>query len=440
MFDGLQGKLQAVFRDLRGEGRITPEVLEEALKQIRMALLEADVHFRVVKAFVDRVRERSSSEEVLASLTGSQQVVKIVRDELVALLGDDGAELRLDGRPAVVLLCGLQGSGKTTTAGKLAKRLQGRGRHPLLVAGDLQRAAAVEQLVQVGRGVGVPVVTPEAGEKVEALADRALKVARDRGHDVLVFDTAGRLHVDEALMAEVKRLADRLQPSETLFVADAMTGQDAVKSAGAFAAALPLTGAILTKLDGDSRGGAALSIRTVAKVPIRFAGTGEKSDDLELFQPERMASRILGMGDVLSLIERAERELDQGETERFADRFARSQLTLEDLRDQMRQIRKLGSMSQILEMLPKVGPLRGLDSMKVDDGQLKRVEAIIDSMTPLERRRPQVLDGSRKKRIAKGSGTQVQEINQLLRQYQQMQKMMRGGGGKLMRQLAKRRH
>ncbi len=314
MFDGLQGKLQAVFRDLRGEGRITPEVLEEALKQIRMALLEADVHFRVVKAFVDRVRERSSSEEVLASLTGSQQVVKIVRDELVALLGDDGAELRLDGRPAVVLLCGLQGSGKTTTAGKLAKRLHARGRHPLLVAGDLQRAAAVEQLVQVGRGVGVPVVTPEAGEKVEALADRALKVARDRGHDVLVFDTAGRLHVDEALMAEVKRLADRLKPSEMLFVADAMTGQDAVKSAGAFAAALPLTGAILTKLDGDSRGGAALSIRTVAKVPIRFAGTGEKSDDLELFQPERMASRILGMGDVLSLIERAERELDQGET------------------------------------------------------------------------------------------------------------------------------
>jgi signal recognition particle subunit SRP54 len=435
MFDGLQGKLQAVFRDLRGEGRITPEVLEEALKQIRMALLEADVHFRVVKAFVDRVRERSSSEEVLASLTGSQQVVKIVRDELVALLGDDGAELRLDGRPAVVLLCGLQGSGKTTTAGKLAKRLHGRGRHPLLVAGDLQRAAAVEQLVQVGRGVGVPVVTPEAGEKVEALADRALKVARDRGHDVLVFDTAGRLHVDEALMAEVKRLADRLRPSETLFVADAMTGQDAVKSAGAFAAALPLTGAILTKLDGDSRGGAALSIRTVAKVPIRFAGTGEKSDDLELFSPDRMAGRILGMGDVLSLIERAERELDHEETQRLAGRIGSGQLTLEDLRDQMRQMRKLGSMSQILEMLPKVGPLRGLDAMQVDEGRLKRVEAIIDSMTPLERRRPQVLDGSRKKRIAGGSGTQVQEINQLLKQYQQMQKMMKGGQGKMLRRL-----
>jgi len=435
MFDGLQGKLQSVFRDLRGEGRITPAVLEEALRQIRLALLEADVHFRVVKAFVDRVRERSSAEEVLASLSGSQQVVKIVRDELIALFGEEGAELRLDGRPAVVLLCGLQGSGKTTTAGKLAKRIKGRGRHPLLVAGDLQRAAAVDQLVQVGAAVGVPVVTPVPGEKVEALADRALKTARDRGHDVLVFDTAGRLHVDEALMAEVKRLADRLQPSETLFVADAMTGQDAVKSAGAFAAALPLTGVILTKLDGDSRGGAALSIRTVAKVPIRFAGTGEKADDLELFQPERMTSRILGMGDVLSLIERAERELDQDETRRIADRMARAELTLEDLRDQMRQVRKLGSMSQILEMLPKVGPLRGLDSLQVDDGQLKRVEAIIDSMTPLERRRPGVLDGSRKKRIAGGSGTHVQEINQLLKQYQQMQKMLKGGQGKMLRRL-----
>jgi signal recognition particle subunit SRP54 len=435
MFDGLQGKLQLVFRDLRGEGRITPGTLEEALKQIRMALLEADVHFRVVKAFVDRVRDRAAGEEVLASLTGSQQVVKIVRDELVALLGEEGAELRIDGRPAVVLLCGLQGSGKTTTAGKLAKRLHQRGRHPLLVAGDLQRAAAVEQLVQVGRAVGVPVVTPEPGEKVETLADRALKAARDRGHDVLVFDTAGRLHVDQALMAEVRRLADRLQPSETLFVADAMTGQDAVKSAGAFGEALPLTGAILTKLDGDSRGGAALSIRTVAKVPIRFAGTGEKYDDLELFQPERMASRILGMGDVLSLIERAERALDQDETRRLADRMARSELTLEDVRDQMRQLRKLGSMSQILEMLPKVGPLRGLDAMQVDDGQLRRVEAIIDSMTPLERRRPQVLDGSRKRRVAKGSGTHVQEINQLLKQYQQMQKMLKGGQGKMLRRM-----
>ena len=438
MFEGLQGKLQGVFRDLRGEGRITPEVLEEALRQIRMALLEGDVHFRVVKSFIERVRERAAAEEVLASLTPAQQVVKIVRDELSALLGDEGTELRLDGRPAVVLLAGLQGSGKTTTAGKLARRLQQRGRHPMLVAGDLQRAAAVEQLVQVGRAVGVPVLGPDPGEKVEQLAERALKVARDRGHDVLIFDTAGRLHVDEALMAEIRRLADRLQPSEALFVADAMTGQDAVKSAGAFAAALPLTGAILTKLDGDSRGGAALSIRTVAKVPIRFVGTGERAEQLELFHPDRMASRIIGMGDVLSLIERAEQQIDQGEAQRLAEGLGRGQLTLEDLRDQMRQIRKLGSMGQILEMLPKVGPLRGLDNLQVDDGQLKRVEAILDSMTPLERRRPQLLDGSRKRRIARGSGTHVQEINQLLRQYQQMQKMLKGGQGKMLRRMMQR--
>jgi signal recognition particle subunit SRP54 len=435
MFDGLQEKLQGVFRDLRGEGRITAEVLEDALKQIRMALLEGDVHFRVVKSFIDRVRERAAAEQVLTSLTPSQQVVKIVRDELAALLGEEGSELRLDGRPAVVLLTGLQGSGKTTTAGKLARRLQSRGRHPLLAAGDLQRAAAVEQLVQVGRGVGVPVLAPEPGERVEQLADRALKAARDRGHDVLIFDTAGRLHVDAGLMAEIQRLAARLQPSETLFVADAMTGQDAVKSAGAFAEALSLTGAILTKLDGDSRGGAALSIRTVAKVPIRFVGTGEKADDLELFHPERMASRIIGMGDVLSLIERAEQQLDRDETQRIAERLARNELTLEDLRDQMRQMRKLGSLGDILGMLPKVGPLRGLDNLQVDEGQLKRVEAIIDSMTPNERRKPLLLDGSRKRRIARGSGTQVQEINQLLRQFQQMQKMLKGGQGKMLRRM-----
>jgi signal recognition particle subunit SRP54 len=440
MFDGLQDKLQNVFRDLRGEGRITPETLENALKQIRMALLEADVNFRVVKAFIERVRERAGSEEVLASLSGSQQVVKIVRDEMVALLGEPGSELRLDGRPAVIMLCGLQGSGKTTTAGKIAKRMLGKGRHPLLVAGDLQRAAAVEQLVQVGKGVDVQVLTPEPGEKVDALASRAVRFARDRGHDVMVFDTAGRLHVDEALMGEIQRLAKVLAPSETLFVADSMTGQDAVKSAGAFAAALPLTGAILTKLDGDTRGGAALSIRTVANVPIRFLGTGEKADDLELFQPDRMAGRILGMGDVLSLIERAERELDQDESRRIADKIGRQGgLTLEDLRDQMKQIRKLGSFASILEMLPKVGPLRGLDGMQVDDGQLKRVEAIIDSMTPLERRRPNVIDGSRKKRIARGSGTQVQEINQLLRQYQQMQKMMKGAQGKMLRKMLRQK-
>ena len=433
MFDGLQDKLQDVFRQLKGEGNVTPEALDAALRQIRMALLEADVHLRVVKPFIDRVRERALGQEVLESLSPAQQVVKIVRDELSALLGDEGAELRLDGRPTVLMLCGLQGSGKTTTAGKLAKRLKKRGKHPLLVAGDLQRAAAVEQLKQVGQGVDVPVLEPEPGEKVVDLGARALSVARQRGHDVVIMDTAGRLHVDTALMEEIRQLADRIQPHEILFVADSMTGQDAVKSAEQFAAVLPLTGVILTKLDGDSRGGAALSIRTVARVPIRFVGMGEKADDIELFHPERMASRMIGMGDVLSLIEKAERGLDQEETERLAKRIVNQQFTLEDLRDQLRQLKKLGPLASVLEMLPKVGPLRGLDSSSVDESGLQRVEAIINSMTPQERKRPDVLNGSRKKRIAMGSGTSVAEINRLLKQYAQMRKMMKGVQGKWLR-------
>jgi len=431
MFDGLQGKLQDVFRDLRGEGKVTPETLDRALRQIRLALLEADVHIRVVRPFVARVRERALGQEVLASLTPAQQVVKIVRDELAALLGEEGAELELGGRPAVVVLCGLQGSGKTTTAGKLALRISGRGRHPVLVAGDLQRAAAVEQLVQVGRGVGVPVIQPEPGEDVLALAGRALREAPERGHDVVVFDTAGRLHVDEALMDELAAVVGRVEPEEVLFVADSMTGQDAVRSAEQFAGRLPLSGVILTKLDGDSRGGAALSIRTVAKVPIRFVGVGEKAEDLELFHPERMASRMIGMGDVMSLIERAERDLDQAESERLAERMVRAEFTLEDLRDQLRQVRRLGPMSQLLEMLPQAGPFKGLAGAQVDESQLTRIQAMIDSMTPLERTRPQLLNASRKRRVARGSGTRVQDVNQLLRQYKQMRKMMkrmRGSG------------
>ena len=433
MFDGLQNKLQEVFRQLKGEGKVTPETLQAALRQIRLVLLEADVQIRVVKPFIERVRERALGEEVMASLTPAQQVVKIVRDELAALLGEEGSELRLDGRPAVVLLAGLQGSGKTTTAGKLARRLKTRGKHPLLVAGDLQRAAAVEQLQQVGKAVEVPVLGPEPGEKVLDLAARALVVARQRGHDVVIVDTAGRLHVDAALMEEITRLATLLTPSETLFVADAMTGQDAVRSAEQFAQALPLTGAILTKLDGDSRGGAALSIRTVTRVPIRFVGVGEKADELELFHPERMASRMIGMGDVLSLIEKAERGLDRDEADRLAQRLARQEFTLEDLRDQLRQLRRMGPLAQVLEMLPKVGPLRGLDSASVDERGLVKVEAIINSMTPLERRRPDVLNGSRKKRIARGSGTSVQEINRLVKQYRGMKKMFKGAQGKWLR-------
>jgi len=433
MFDGLQTKLQDVFRNLKGEGKVTEESLQAALRQIRLALLEADVHLRVVKPFIERVRERALGQEVLQSLTPAQQVVKIVRDELTSLLGEEGTELRLDGRPAVIMLCGLQGSGKTTTAGKIAKRLKKRGKHPLLVAGDLQRAAAVEQLKQVGKGVEVPVVEPEPGESVIDVGARALNVARQRGHDVVIMDTAGRLHVDAALMEEIKRLADRIQPHEVLFVADSMTGQDAVKSAEQFGQTLPLTGVVLTKLDGDSRGGAALSIRTVTRVPIRFVGMGEKSDDLELFHPERLSSRMIGMGDVLSLIERAEQGIDQEEAKRLAGRIARQEFTLEDLRDQLRQIRRLGPLGQVLELLPKVGPLRGPQGTAVDESGLSRVEAIINSMTPLERQRPDVINGSRKKRIAMGSGTSVQEINRLLKQHKSMKKMLKGVQGKWLR-------
>lgn len=433
MFDGLQDKLQDVFRRLRGEGRVSEEVLDQALREIRLALLEADVHFRVVKSFVQRLRERALGEEVLESLSPAQQVVKIVRDEMTTLLGEAGEELALTGRPSVVMLCGLQGSGKTTTAGKLASRLQSRGRHPIMVAADLQRAAAVEQLVQVGAAAGTPVLEPEDGEKVVELSKRALREARERGHDVVIVDTAGRLHIDEALMLEIRELAEALAPTETLLVADSMTGQDAVRSAQEFAQSLPLTGVILTKLDGDMRGGAALSIRTVAKVPIRYVGVGEKASDLELFYPDRMASRILGMGDVLSLIEKAEQGLDSAETQRLAERIAQREFTLEDLRDQLKQIRKLGPLSQVLEMLPKTGPLKGLDASMVDEDQLQRVEAIINSMTPQERRRPQVLNGSRKRRIARGSGVSVQHINQLLKQYREMRRMLKGVKGKWLR-------
>lgn len=433
MFEGLQDRLQGAFKRLRSEGKVSQEVLDGALREIRIAMLEADVNIRVVRPFINRIRERAAGQEVIKSLTPAQQVVKIVRDELVSLLGEEGQELRVDGSPAVTMLCGLQGSGKTTTAGKLARRLREQGRQPLLVACDLQRAAAVEQLVQVGEQVGVPVLTPEPGDDVVAVARRVRRYAKERGHDTVIVDSAGRLHIDEALMEEIRQVSKFVEPVETLFVADAMTGQDAVKSAQEFARALTLTGVILTKLDGDSRGGAALSVRTVAEVPIRFIGTGEKLEELDLFHPDRMASRILGMGDVLSLIEKAEQGLDAEETERLAKRIVSQDFTLEDLRDQLRQIKKLGPLSQVLELMPKVGPLKGLNSAMVDEKQMTRVEAIINSMTPKERQKPVILNAKRKKRVAKGSGTRVQDVNRVLKQYQAMRKMMKGTQGKWLR-------
>ncbi len=435
MFEGLSGKLQEVFRRLRGEGRITAEDLAAALKQIRIALLEGDVHFRVVKGFLARVEARATGEKVLESLSPAQQVIGIVRDEMaVTLGGEDASELRVDGTPAVILLCGLQGSGKTTTAGKLAKRLAGRGRYPLLVAADLQRAAAVEQLVQVGARVEIPVLTPAEGEGVVEVAKRSLREARERGRDVVLIDTAGRLHVDADLMAEIAAVAEAVSPQEILYVADAMTGQDAVRSAQEFARVLKLTGVVLTKLDGDTRGGAALSVREVTQVPIRYAGVGEKPEDLELFSPGRMASRILGMGDVLALIEKAQQAVDSKEAERLAERLTRNEFTLEDLRDQLRAVKKMGPLRGVLDALPKMGPLGAMKGMgevgEADEKRLVRIGAIIDSMTPDERRRPALLNASRKRRIARGSGTSVQDINQLMKQYLQMKKMMKGLKGK----------
>ena len=437
MFDGLQDKLQGVFTRLKGEGKVTKEVLDIALREIRLALLEADVNVRVVRTFVGRIRERAEGEAVLASLTPAQQVIKIVRDELLELLGEPGADLSFKSTPSVTMMCGLQGSGKTTTSGKLALRLKKAGRQPLLVAADLQRAAAVEQLRQVGEQIDVSVMTPEPGEDVLGVARRCVKYARERGHDVVIVDSAGRLHVDEQLMGELKQVVEILSPDEVLFVADAMTGQDAVKSAQEFSRILDLTGVVLTKMDGDSRGGAALSIRTVVQKPIRFVGTGEKLEDISLFHPDRMTSRILGMGDVLSLIEKAEQGLDQDETERLAKRFVSKDFTLEDLRDQLRQIQRLGPLSQILELMPKVGPFKGLAGAQVDEKELRRVEAMINSMTPQERRKPAILNAKRKKRVARGSGTRVQDINRLLKQYQTMRKMMTGAQGKFLRRALK---
>ncbi|HVR30847.1 MAG TPA: signal recognition particle protein [Thermoanaerobaculia bacterium] len=434
MFETLQQRFQGIFRNLRAEGRVGEEDVAAAAREIRMALLEADVNFKVVRSFVDRVKERALGAEILGSLTADQQVLKIVRDELIALLGEPGGELRLAGRPAVILLCGLQGSGKTTTAGKLALRLRGRGRSPLLVAADLQRAAAVEQLGQVGAAAGIPVLKPVEGEDVLSLVRRVAEAATRGGHDVAIVDTAGRLHVDAELMNQLEAVARALSPCETLYVADAMTGQDAVRSASEFASRIPLTGVVLSKLDGDARGGAALSIRSVTGVPLRYVGTGEKAADLEPFAPERMASRILGMGDVLSLLEKAEQAFDGEDAQRMARRLAKREFTLEDLQDQLLKLRRMGPLASLLELLPKGGPLRGLDASQVDERRLGVIQAILGSMTSQERRRPEILNASRKRRIARGSGTTVQDINQLLKQYKEMRRMMKGIQGKWLRQ------
>ena len=446
MFENLSEKLQRAFKNLRGQGSVTEENMQEALREIRIALLEADVNLNVVKELIDHIREKALGQEVMTSLSPTEQVTKIVRDELIAILGKDVARFQFASRPpTVILMAGLQGSGKTTTAGKLAAWLQKGGHRPMLVSVDVYRPAAREQLRVVAKAIKANIYEgDEKGEQpgtplVERLAKEARREAVITGCDTLIVDTAGRLHVDEQLMEEMRKLKALLSPQEILFVADAMTGQDAVKSADAFHKQLSLTGTVLTKMDGDARGGAALSIRHVTGQPVKFIGTGEKPDAFEPFHPDRIVGRILGMGDIMGLIERAEDKLDKKKSEEFARKaLSGDGFSLEDFRDQLRQIKKLGSMESILKMLPSVGPFAGMQQMagQVDESQLTRVEAIINSMTQKERDHHEIISGSRRKRIANGSGTTVQEVNQLLRQYAQMRKMFKGigkGGGMLQR-------
>jgi signal recognition particle subunit SRP54 len=430
MFDSLSDRLQAVFRTLRGEARLSEPAVESALREIRMALLEADVNFKVVKAFVDRVRERAIGQDVLQSLTPAQQVVKIVRDELIALFGDAVGGLRSATRsPHVILLLGLQGAGKTTAAAKLGKWLTRQGRHPLLTSTDVRRPAAIEQLSVLGRQAGIRVFDPPGEMDPVARAAGAVTEARNLGFDVVIVDTAGRLHIDDTLMHELTAIRAAVEPDDALYVADAMTGQDAIKSAGEFNRQVGVTGVVLTKLDGDARGGAALSVVAVVGVPIAFVGVGERLDDLELFQADRLVSRLLGMGDVLSLIERAEQVVDQDDAVRLEQKLRSDDFTLEDFLTQLRTLRKMGPLEQVLGMLPGMGNLKQLGDARPDEAQLKGVEAIISSMTPAERRSYKIIDGSRRRRIARGSATTVEDVNRLLRQFMQMRKMLKVVGG-----------
>jgi signal recognition particle subunit SRP54 len=434
MFESLSNRFENIFQSLRGEIRLTPEHVETALREIRLALLEADVNFKVVKAFVDRVRDKAMDQEVLKSLTPAQQVTKIVRDELLALFGDaEGGLTKSAPTPRVILLLGLQGSGKTTTSGKLAKWLARQGRHPLMVSTDVRRPAAIEQLGMLGDKADIRVHAPDTMDPI-ARATSAVAEAKGKGFDTVIVDTAGRLHIDDDLMDELQAIKDATQPSDLLYVADAMTGQDAIKSAGEFNRRVGVTGVVLTKLDGDARGGAALSVVSVVGVPIAFVGSGERLEDLEVFHPDRIVSRMLGMGDVLTLIEKAEQVVDQEEAEQLEEKLRKDEFTLDDFRNQLKTIKRMGPLESILGMIPGMGNLKQLAEHKPDEKQLGRVEAIISSMTAQERRDHSVLNGSRRKRIAKGSGTSVEDVNRLLKQFNEMRKvlkMMSGGAPSL---------
>jgi signal recognition particle subunit SRP54 len=423
VFTGLSSRLEDVFRRLRSRGKLTEAHVRDALREVRLALLEADVNYGVVKDFIERVREKAVGTAVLQSLTPGQQVVKVVHQELISLMGDSQSKLNMaSAPPTLIMLVGLQGSGKTTTAAKLAKRLQKDGRRPFLIPADVYRPAAITQLKVLGQQIGIPVWETNPAARPLDICHDAIAMARSRGHDVIIIDTAGRLHIDEGMMEELKELGRVLTPHEILFVADSMTGQDAVNVAKTFNDALALDGVILTKLDGDARGGAALSIWSVIGKPIKFVGTGEKIEALEPFHPERIASRILGMGDVLSLIERAEEAISVEKAKEIEKKLREETFTLEDFKEQLQQVRNMGSFDQILSMLPGMS---GAKNPQVDEREFVRIEAIINSMTPGERQNPSMINGSRRRRIAHGSGTQIQDVNRLLKQFAETRKLMK---------------
>jgi signal recognition particle subunit SRP54 len=430
MFDALSERLRKTLGGITGRGRVSAADVDAAMREIRLALLEADVNFKVVKDFTARVRERATGADILDSLTAGQQIVKIVNEELVALLSAGDRQFHLTGSPAVILLVGLQGSGKTTSAAKLARHLIKQGRRPLLVAADPYRPAAADQLETLGKSLDVPVHRAPTGTTVLAIAKGGLDAARKLIRDVVILDTAGRLTVDVPLMEEIAGLTAAIKPSETLLVVDAMTGQEAVHVAEAFAAAVPVTGLVLTKIDGDARGGAALSISAVTGLPVKFLGTGEKTDALEPFHPDRLAGRILGMGDVLTLIERAQDTFDEKQATKMAEKLRKNSFTLEDMLEQMQQVQKMGAVGQLMEMIPGMGNMAKQAQASVDRGDLKRVEAIIRSMTRAERRDPGILNAGRRRRIAAGSGTRLQDVNQLVKQFADLQKMMKQLSGR----------
>lgn len=426
VFEGLADKLQHTFKKLRGRGKLTESDVSEALREVRMALLEADVNFKVAKDFVARVKERAIGQEVLESLTPAQYVIKIVNDELTNLMGGTQSRITISSRPpTVIMLVGLQGAGKTTTAGKLANLLKKQNKRPLLVAADVYRPAAIKQLQVLGEQLEMPVFTLGDKESPVTIAQKALEYAQSYTRDIVIIDTAGRLHINEQLMDELKSIKQTVRPHEILLVVDAMTGQDAVTVAETFNSELGIDGVIMTKLDGDARGGAALSVKAVTGRPIKFVGMGEKLDALEPFHPDRMSSRILGMGDVLSLIEKAEATINLEKAKEMEKKFRKEEFTLDDFLDQLQQVRKLGPLDQILGMLPGMGNIKKLQGLEFDEKELKRIEAIIRSMTKKERHEPTIINGSRRKRIALGSGTKVQDVNRLLKQFVEARKMMK---------------